>query len=65
MRISTTLAVAIGLGALAACEAENGQEEEQTVENAAEDVGEGAEDVAEDVGNAAEDVAEEAENQVE
>lgn len=64
MRISTTLALAIGLGALAACEAENGREE-QSVENAAEDVGEGAEDVAEDVGNAAEDVAEEAENQVE
>lgn len=60
---------AIPLLFVAACEVENGQnnqaQDDDQVENATEDIGNAAEDVGEEIENAAEDVGNEVENATE
>lgn len=64
MRISTTIAIAIGLGALAACDTER-DPQEQRAENIVENAENRAENIMESAENRAENVVESAENRAE
>lgn len=64
MRISTTIAIAIGLGALAACDTER-DPQEQRAENIVENAEMRAENIMESAENRAENIVESAENRAE